>query len=65
MTTTFCPVHLFSREECSPLCAWQRQELKRLGSDYRQLWFDRRHGVKPMPAFQYQLRYGAFSARRG
>ena len=58
-----CPVHLFSRQQCSYTCAWNRKELKRLGNAYRQYWYDRRHGVKVMPAFQYQLRYGPFTNR--
>jgi len=56
--TKICPVHLFSRQTCSYRCAWQRKELEKLNNDYRQYWFDRRHGIKPMSKLQYQLRYG-------
>jgi hypothetical protein len=53
-----CPIHLFSRQQCSWTCKWARAELKKLGNDYRQYWFDRRHGKKPMSLLEYQLRYG-------
>jgi hypothetical protein len=63
----FCPLHPFSPEECIYTCELARKELQKLNNDYRQYWFDRRHGVKPMSPFQYQLRYGTLehAADRG
>ena len=56
--TRVCPVHVFSRQQCSRTCAPARVELRKLGNDYRQYWFDRRHGVKVMPLAEYRARYG-------
>ena len=56
--TRVCPVHVFSRQQCSWTCAQARAELKRIGNSYRQYWSDRRHGVKPMRALEYRIRYG-------
>jgi len=53
-----CPVHVFSRQQCTWRCASARAELKRLGNDYRQYWYDRRRGVKVMHLSEYRARYG-------
>jgi len=35
---------------CDERCRWQRLKLSCLQADYRQYWYDRRRGQKPMPA---------------
>ena len=49
-----CPVHLFERMLCDGYCLAHRQDLRRLQSDYRQYWYDRRRGVGVMPAPRFE-----------
>jgi hypothetical protein len=44
--------------QCSWTCAVARRELQKVGQGYRQYWYDREHGVKPMKELEYRLRYG-------
>jgi hypothetical protein len=59
-----CPVHGRIRKLCSAACEQPRREMERLGADYRQYWYDRRRGVKPMSAGEWRVRFGPWPLRR-
>ena len=59
MTSPYlCPVHGYARKHCSWRCLHTRQEFRKLCADYRQLWYDRRRGVRPVTLDAYRIRYG-------
>jgi hypothetical protein len=51
-------VHLYARQLCTARCAESRRRLRILGGQFRQYWFDRKRGIKPMPREVYRLLYG-------
>lgn len=55
-----CPLHMYQRARCNKKCADARRVLTKIGSDLRQYWYDRRHGVRPISPGEWRIRYGVW-----